>query len=454
MMTKRYRFAKQKTKYTLKEIVKKATSQKQKRGDSSGISIFKDGSLTEDDFSITKKYPYIFISSQDMSESTMWQQTPWQKRIRETKQFWADILKRNKRLSKLPVGKWSDEDLRLLFWEITGDLINRNELMADDGRALQYIWASLHNPLDFNIPSEYSTECGWPGNPKDLLFGQGVPYSFIYSQTDKYIQSALKYLSKENPYYKKILALKGTNVPLQKARKVLKELMYVEGNVPEEYQKTYLTDNEKKKLRKAISKIKPNIYEYPGVVKGRSISDKARIGIEMSVLDAILPVLPIPSEPQAQEQAEEWRNDYQIHIENEVINPAIESSGSVSSFFDVIVLCNVLKYLAKRRAHHKIPFKKMNKNTWSWPAKRAGKKGERTYFIKKEDFGSGLYHPQLGKVKALYKVSYRDGLSGSLEREGMWTDFKYLRDAKAYVLRRALEEIFHHGMPRLKRKKK
>ena len=66
---KRYRFANQKTKYGLAEIVKKAISQK--RGDSSGITIVKDGSLTSTDWAITKKYPYIFIWSQDMNESTM-----------------------------------------------------------------------------------------------------------------------------------------------------------------------------------------------------------------------------------------------------------------------------------------------------------------------------------------------------------------------------------------------
>ena len=68
---KKYAFKGQKKKYTLQQIVQKALSQK--RGDSSGITIYKQGKITKQDRNVTKQYPYIFIHSQDGTESTMWQ---------------------------------------------------------------------------------------------------------------------------------------------------------------------------------------------------------------------------------------------------------------------------------------------------------------------------------------------------------------------------------------------
>jgi hypothetical protein len=67
---KLYRFDQQKTFYTLEEIIEKA--KKQKRGNSSGILVWKDGHITLGNREITKKYPYIKIYSQDGLESTMW----------------------------------------------------------------------------------------------------------------------------------------------------------------------------------------------------------------------------------------------------------------------------------------------------------------------------------------------------------------------------------------------
>lgn len=444
---KKYRFSGKSRKYTLAEILKKATTQK--RGDSSGISIIKDGELERQDFQTTKKHPYIFIWTQDCEDSTMWSQEQKEqvmKKRGEVKEKLKKRLRRRKKLSKLPIGKWSDDDLKDLIDFMATNLLQDGRYDDWEG-AYSFVWSALHDSLDYDNP------IGGFG----ILMGTSIEYGWIYDWTNKYLETFKLFWHPKSDLYKRVMSLQGTNIPLEKARKVLKKLMdravsqtKTANQKPspyrhlKKYRKTYLTAQEIKRLKKAISNLKGSIRDYPGVtqqdIKGTNgkrakMSNHARINLQMEILDAVLEGLPVPPEPHDENRADDWRNDYQIHIQNQIVGPSIE--GGLYGF-KPNTLQLMLDYIAKRRSHYKIPFKKMNKTTWAWPENRAGKKGEKTYFITKIDFAGGpFHHPVIGTVRSLYEVRVREGIDRHTD---FLSDFKYLRDAKEYILQRALED--------------